>query len=140
MGKPPDEHLTQAISQEICERAGGKAVLAGSISQVGGRYNLILNAINCVTGDTFATTHAGASTKDAVLDSLGKVGSEIRGKLGESLGSIQKFNTPVSSRHHSVARSPHAPTAWAFKPATPAATPNRFPSLSRPSRSTLASP
>jgi serine/threonine protein kinase/tetratricopeptide (TPR) repeat protein len=97
MSKPPDEHLTQAISLEICQRAGGKAVLAGSISQVGGRYNLILNAINCLSGDTFATTQAGAGSKDAVLDTLGKVGSEMRGKLGESLGSIQKFNVPVEA-------------------------------------------
>ena len=72
-------------------------MLAGSISQVGGRYNLILNAINCLSGDTFATTQAGASSKDAVLDTLGKVGSEMRGKLGESLGSIQKFNVPVEA-------------------------------------------
>ncbi len=97
MGKPPDERLTQSVAQEICERAGGKAVLAGSIAQVGSRYNLILNAINCVTGDTFATADAAADTKDHVLDSLGKVGSEIRGKLGESLGSIQKFNTPIEA-------------------------------------------
>src|SRR5580704_12047447 len=97
MGKPPDEHLTASVAQEICERAGGKAVLAGSIAQLGSRYNLILNAINCVTGDTFATADAAADTKDHVLDSLGKVGSEIRGKLGESLGSIQKFNTPIEA-------------------------------------------
>lgn len=97
MGRPADEHLTQSVAQEICQRAGGKAVLAGSIAQVGGRYNLILNAINCLSGDTFASVQAGANSKDAVLDTLGKVGSEIRGKLGESLGSIQKFNVPVEA-------------------------------------------
>jgi eukaryotic-like serine/threonine-protein kinase len=97
MGKPPDEHLTASVAQEICERAGGKAVLAGSIAQVGSRYNMILNAINCVSGDTFATSDATADSKDHVLDALGKVGSEIRGKLGESLGSIQKFNTPIEA-------------------------------------------
>ena len=108
MGRPTDEHLTQAISQEICQRAGGKAVLAGSISQVGGRYNLILNAVNCLTGDTFATAQAGASSKDGVLDTLGKVGSEIRGKLGESLGSIQKFNVPVEAATTSSLEALHA--------------------------------
>src|SRR5271154_85890 len=97
MGKPPDEHLTASVAQEICERAGGKAVLPGSIAQVGSRYNVILNAINCVTGDTFGTSDATADSKDHVLDALGKVGSEIRGKLGESLGSIQKFNTPIEA-------------------------------------------
>jgi serine/threonine protein kinase/tetratricopeptide (TPR) repeat protein len=97
MGKPADERLTQSVALEICQRAGGKAALAGSIAQVGSRYNLILNAINCVTGDTFATADAAADNKDHVLDALGKVGSEIRGKLGESLGSIKKFNTPIEA-------------------------------------------
>jgi eukaryotic-like serine/threonine-protein kinase len=30
-----------------------------------------------------------------VLDALGKVASEMRGKLGESLSTVQKYNTPL---------------------------------------------
>ena len=85
------------MAQEICQRDGGKAVLAGSIAQVGGIYNVILNAFNCSTGDTFATSSAQADTKDHVLDTLGKVGSEIRSKLGESLSTIEKFNVPIEA-------------------------------------------
>jgi eukaryotic-like serine/threonine-protein kinase len=97
MGQPPDQRVTQSAAQEICQRDGGKAVLAGSIAQVGNTYNLILNAANCSTGDTFATASAQANTKDRVLDALSKVGSEMRGKLGESLTSIQKFNVPIEA-------------------------------------------
>ena len=95
MGQSPDQRVTQSAAQEICQRDGGKAVLAGSIAQVGNTYNLILNAVNCSTGDTFATSSAQADAKDHVLDTLSKVGSEMRGKLGESLSSIQKFNVPI---------------------------------------------
>ena len=97
MGRDPDQRVTQAMAQEICQRDGGKAVLAGSIAQVGGTYNVILNAFNCSTGDTFATSSAQADTKDHVLDTLGKVGSEIRSKLGESLSTIEKFNVPIEA-------------------------------------------
>ena len=97
MGRDPDQRVTQAMAQEICQRDGGKAVLAGSIAQVGGIYNVILNAFNCSTGDTFATSSAQADTKDHVLDTLGKVGSEIRSKLGESLSTIEKFNVPIEA-------------------------------------------
>ena len=97
MGRSPDQRVTQSMAQEICQRDGGKAVLAGSIAQVGGTYNVILNAVNCSSGDTFATSSAQADNKDRVLDTLGKVGSEIRGKLGESLNSIQKFNVPIEA-------------------------------------------
>jgi serine/threonine protein kinase/tetratricopeptide (TPR) repeat protein len=97
MGNSPDQRVTQSMAQEICQRAGGKAVLAGSIAQVGSTFNVILNAVNCTTGDTFATASAHADGKDHVLETLGKVGSEIRGKLGESLSSIQKFNVPIEA-------------------------------------------
>jgi serine/threonine protein kinase/tetratricopeptide (TPR) repeat protein len=97
MGQSPDQRVTQSMAQEICQRDGGKAVLAGSIAQVGNTYNVILNAVNCSTGDTFATASAHADSKDNVLDTLGKVGSEIRSKLGESLSSIQKFNVPIEA-------------------------------------------
>ena len=97
MGRSPDQRVTQSMAQEICQRDGGKAVLAGSIAQVGNTYNVILNAINCSTGDTFATTSAQADSKDKVLDMLGKIGLEMRGRLGESLSSIQKFNVPIEA-------------------------------------------
>ncbi len=97
MGTAPDHRVTQSMAKEICQRDGGKAVLAGSIAQVGSTFNVILNAVNCTTGDTFATASAHADSKDHVLDTLGKVGSEIRGKLGESLSSIQKFNVPIEA-------------------------------------------
>jgi eukaryotic-like serine/threonine-protein kinase len=97
MGRSPDQRVTQSMAQEICQRDGGKAVLAGSIAQVGSTYNVILNAVNCSSGDTFATASAQADSKDHVLDTLDKVGAEIRGKLGESLSSIQKFNVPVEA-------------------------------------------
>jgi serine/threonine protein kinase/tetratricopeptide (TPR) repeat protein len=97
MGRSPDQRVTQSMAQEICQRDGGKAVLAGSIAQVGSTYNVILNAVNCSSGDTFASSSARSDSKDHVLDTLGKVGSEIRGKLGESLSSIEKFNVPIEA-------------------------------------------
>src|SRR5450755_412259 len=42
-----------------------------------------------------ASTVAQASDENHVLDALGKVSTEIRNKLGESLSTIQKFDTPL---------------------------------------------
>ena len=97
MGQPADARVTEQISREICQRTASKAVLAGSIAQVGSHYNVVLNALNCSTGDTLATAGGDADSKDHVLDTLGKVGSEMRGKLGESLSSIEKFNAPIEN-------------------------------------------
>ena len=95
MGQPADAKLTPELAQDLCQRAGGTAVLDGSIAQIGSQYLLTLKAVNCSNGELLASTEAQASDKNHVLDALGKTASEIRNKLGESLGTVQKFDTPL---------------------------------------------
>jgi serine/threonine protein kinase/tetratricopeptide (TPR) repeat protein len=95
MGRQPNEHLTKDVTREICQRASSTAMLTGSIGQVGSHYNLVLNAINCSTGDLLAASQAEVDSKDRVLSGLGKLGTDIREKLGESLTTIQKFDKPL---------------------------------------------
>jgi serine/threonine protein kinase/tetratricopeptide (TPR) repeat protein len=96
MDQKPDAKLTPEIARELCERTSSAAVLDGSIAQIGSRYLLMLKAVNCASGETLASTEAQASDKDRVVDALGKTASDMRGKLGESLGSVQKFYTPLA--------------------------------------------
>jgi hypothetical protein len=70
-------------------------MLAGSISSIGNEYVIGLNAINCATGDTIAAEQARAPVKGEVLKALDNSASALRAKLGESLASMEKFNTPV---------------------------------------------
>jgi eukaryotic-like serine/threonine-protein kinase len=95
MGQKPDAKLTPEIARELCQRAGSAAVLDGSIAQIGTQYLLTLKAVNCESGESLASTEAQASDKDHVLDALGKTASEIRNKLGESLSTVQKLDTPL---------------------------------------------
>ncbi len=95
MGQKPDAKLTGQITREICQRTASAAVLEGSIAQVGTQYNLILKAVNCVSGESLASTEAQANDKSHVLYALGKVASEMRAKLGESLSTVQKYNKPL---------------------------------------------
>jgi serine/threonine protein kinase/Flp pilus assembly protein TadD len=95
MGRSPGERITLDRAREICERTGSTAVLAGSIGSLGSQYVIGLNATNCVSGDSLAREEMQASRKEEILNSLGKATTSLREKLGESLGSIQKFDTPV---------------------------------------------
>ena len=95
MDQKPDAKLTPEIARELCQRTGSAAVLDGSIAQIGTQYDLILKAVNCVSGASLASTEAQASDKSHVLDALGKTASEIRNKLGESLSTVQKLDTPL---------------------------------------------
>ncbi len=95
MGQKPDAKLTPDIARELCLRTGSAAVLDGSIAQIGTEYLLTLKAVNCSSGESLASTEAQASDKNHVLDALGETSSEIRNKLGESLSTVKKFNTPL---------------------------------------------
>jgi eukaryotic-like serine/threonine-protein kinase len=95
MGQKPDAKLTPEIARELCQRTASAAVLNGSIAQIGTPYLLTVKAVNCSNGETLASTEAQASDKDHVLDALGKTASEMRRKLGESLSTVQKIDTPL---------------------------------------------
>jgi eukaryotic-like serine/threonine-protein kinase len=95
MGQKPDAKLTPEIARELCQRTGSAAVLDGSIAQIGTQYLLTVKVVNCVNGESLASAEAQASDKNHVLDALGKTASEIRNKLGESLSTVQKFDTPL---------------------------------------------
>ena len=96
MGRPAEERVTGSVAREICEREHIKAMLSGSIATLGSQYVVALDATNCGTGDSLAREQVTAASKEAVLPAVGKAASSLRGKLGESLASIQKFDTPVT--------------------------------------------
>ena len=95
MGRAPEERITTAIGREICLRDGIKAMLTGSVSNLGSEYVISLDTTSAATGDTLGKEQAQASRKEDVLNALGKATSAMRQKLGESLASVQKFDKPL---------------------------------------------
>ena len=96
MGRTPDERITGDVGREICLRAGIKAMLNGSIANLGSQYVITLDAVNAGTGESLAREEVQASSKESVLNSLHQAGSSLRKKLGESLASVQKYDKPLS--------------------------------------------
>jgi serine/threonine protein kinase/tetratricopeptide (TPR) repeat protein len=95
MTRPANSKLTPEVARELCQRAGSKAYVAGSIGSLGSEYVLGLKAINCQTGDTLAQEQVTAESKEKVLNALGDAASRLRGHLGESLATVQKFDVPL---------------------------------------------
>jgi eukaryotic-like serine/threonine-protein kinase len=95
MGQSPDARLTPEIVRDLCQRMESTAVLDGSIASLGSQYVLGLKAMNCRTGDSLAQEQVTADGKERVLKALGEAAGKLRGKLGESLTTVQKFDTPV---------------------------------------------
>ena len=95
MTLPANTPLTPQVAGEVCQRAGSKAYIAGSVANIGNEYVVGLKAVNCQSGDTLAQEQVHADGKEKVLDALGSAATKLRGELGESLSSVQKFDTPI---------------------------------------------
>ncbi len=96
MGQPPDARLTPPIAREICQRTDSAGVLNGSIASLGSQYVLGIQAVNCRTGDSLAGEQATAEGKEQVLKAVGDAAAKLRNRLGESLSTVQKFDTPIA--------------------------------------------
>jgi serine/threonine protein kinase/predicted Zn-dependent protease len=102
MSRSPDERVTPEIGREICLRQGLKAYIAGAIAKFDRNYSLTLEALNSQTGNSLAIVQVEAEGKDQVLKALSRAATELREKLGESLGSIQKFDAPLEATTSSL--------------------------------------
>ena len=96
MQRPPDEAVVAETAREVCQRAGAKATIEGSIAPIGSNYVISLGVHNCQTGESLARQQVQAASKEEVLAKLGEAVTALRENLGESLASIQKYDVPVT--------------------------------------------
>ena len=95
MGHSVEERLTPDAAQEVCQRTGSQAALSGSIESLGSKYVIGLRAVNCQTGDLIASQQEQAAKKEEVLDALDRAATSLRERVGESLSTIAKYETPI---------------------------------------------
>jgi eukaryotic-like serine/threonine-protein kinase len=95
MKRPPDARVTAEAAREICERHNLKALITGSIASLGSHYVITLEAISGQSGESLAHEQVEAESREQVLQALSRAAMQLRGKLGESLGSIQQFDKPL---------------------------------------------
>jgi serine/threonine protein kinase/tetratricopeptide (TPR) repeat protein len=95
MGRSPEDRVTTDVGREICLRNGIKAMLTGTIANLGKQYVITLEAVNAA-GESLAREQVEANAKEEVLNALHKAGSQLRSKLGESISSVQKYDKPLA--------------------------------------------
>ena len=96
MGRAPGDRLTPEIAREVCLRTASTAMLAASIARLGSQYVIGLQVVDCNTGGVLAVAQEQAVNKEAVLKALDASAISLRGKLGESLSSVEKYATPLA--------------------------------------------
>jgi len=96
MTRPPSTPVTGDVAQQVCQRVGAKAYIAGAIAALGNEYVLGLKAINCQNGDVLAGEQLTAASKEKVIPVLGQAATKLRRELGESLATVQQYDVPLA--------------------------------------------
>ena len=109
MGRAPNERLVPPADREVCQRAGAKVVIDGTIISLGNEYLITLESKNCLSGGVVARQERRARNRELVLTVLGELIPPFRRRLGESLATIEKFNTPIEQ-----ATTPSLPALKAY--------------------------
>jgi len=95
MTRPAETPLTPAVAREVCQRSGSRAYISGAIASLGTDYVIGLRAVNCASGDLLAQQQVTAPAKEKILAALSGAATNLRHDLGESLATVQKFDTPL---------------------------------------------
>ena len=100
MGRSPDERISRDIGREICQRKGIRAMLSGSVANLGSQYVVTLEATSASNGASLAQQEVQAASKEQVLNALGKATASIRQKLGESWPLCRSLTSPWKKPPH----------------------------------------
>lgn len=95
MGQPPDARLAAGTARLLCQRIAAAAVVEGSIASLGTEYVIGLRAVSCRTGEVLGEQQVQAARKEDVLKELSRASAQLRKKLGESLSTVERFDTPL---------------------------------------------
>lgn len=96
MSRSTETKLNPNVARDLCQRAGSKAYVAGSIDSLGTQYVLGLKAVDCQSGETLAQDQVTAKSKENVLSSISDAASKLRGELGEALSSVNKYDVRLA--------------------------------------------
>jgi tetratricopeptide (TPR) repeat protein/predicted Ser/Thr protein kinase len=89
------ERLDVDLASEMAIREGARAVIAASVSQVGGRYVLTARIIDPSARAAVRSESAHARDRSELLPALDVLGQRIRRRLGESLSALEKQSRPL---------------------------------------------
>ena len=105
MGRTPDERITGDVGREICQRVGIKAMLNGSIANLGSQYVITLDAVNAGTGESLAREEVQASSKEVGAEFAAPGRLQFAQEAGRIAGLGAEIRQAAVGSHHLIARS-----------------------------------
>ncbi len=88
MQRPDTARVDLSTAREIAQRAGAKAVVAGSIVPAGTGYVITMRLVAAESGNDLASFSESAKDAGGLIPAVDRLTRELRGKIGESLKAV----------------------------------------------------
>jgi tetratricopeptide (TPR) repeat protein len=112
MGRHAGDRLTPEVTRQVCLATSSRAMLIGSITRLDNQYVVGLSTTDCNTGTSLAEVQERVTDREAVLKGLNNLTIKLRGELGESTGSVERYATPVGTVEKATTSSLEALKAY----------------------------
>ena len=90
MERPISSRLDLTLAQELAQREGLKAIIAGELTAVSGGYLVGVKLISAASGDVLASFQESADGAKDLIPAMDQLGRQLRAKIGESLRDVQR--------------------------------------------------
>ena len=107
---PVKKQSSVTLRPKSASAANSKVLIARFIEPLANQYLLGLNAVNCANGEFIEQVQA--DSKQDVAKAIDTAVKRLRAKLGESIGSVQKFGAPIEQAMTTSSKRSR-PTVWA---------------------------
>jgi tetratricopeptide (TPR) repeat protein len=89
MQRPAGARLDVKLAREVAQREGIKAIVDGDVAALGGGYAVTVRLLTADSGTVLATAQKVVDGPKELIAAADAIGRELRGKMGESLRSVQ---------------------------------------------------
>ncbi len=93
MQRAPDSRVDATLARQIAQRQGLKGVVTGNLTPLGAGFLVTMRIVGAQSGNELASFQGTADTPSQLIPTVGELSKELRGKIGESLRSVQ--NSPA---------------------------------------------
>jgi eukaryotic-like serine/threonine-protein kinase len=93
MQLPLDSRLDASLAREVAQRVGSKAVITGDLTPLGNGFLVTERIVAAASGNELASFQGTANGPSDLIPTVGELTKQLRGKIGESLKSVQ--NSPA---------------------------------------------
>ena len=90
MQRPVTSRIDAGLAREIALRHGMRAIIDGDITPLGSGFLVTTKVLAAESGDALASFSEIADTPRDLIATVGRLGRQLRGKIGESIKSVRE--------------------------------------------------